>query len=74
MDLRRYKKKKDLHRCRSFIFGEPGGARTRDPLIKSQMLYRLSYRSKNSFLSGGYILPSRKGGVFLQNHLIQGKC
>jgi hypothetical protein len=24
--------------------GEPAGARTRDPLIKSQMLYRLSYR------------------------------
>jgi hypothetical protein len=22
---------------------EPGGIRTRDPLIKSQMLYRLSY-------------------------------
>src|SRR5215470_8188913 len=25
-------------------FGEPGGTRTRDPLIKSQMLYQLSYR------------------------------
>jgi hypothetical protein len=25
-------------------FGEPGGTRTRDPLIKSQMLYHLSYR------------------------------
>jgi hypothetical protein len=24
--------------------GEPGGTRTRDPLIKSQMLYQLSYR------------------------------
>lgn len=24
-------------------FGEPGGNRTRDPLIKSQVLYRLSY-------------------------------
>jgi hypothetical protein len=23
--------------------GEPGGARTHDPLIKSQMLYQLSY-------------------------------
>jgi hypothetical protein len=23
--------------------GEPGGIRTRDPLIKSQVLYRLSY-------------------------------
>ena len=26
------------------VFGEPGGTRTRDPLIKSQMLYQLSYR------------------------------
>ena len=26
------------------ILGEPAGTRTRDPLIKSQMLYRLSYR------------------------------
>ena len=26
------------------LIGEPGGTRTRDPLIKSQMLYRLSYR------------------------------
>ncbi len=25
------------------FIGEPGGIRTRDPLIKSQMLYRLSY-------------------------------
>ena len=30
---------------RSLLFyGEPGGTRTRDPLIKSQMLYQLSYR------------------------------
>src|ERR1039457_5477099 len=26
------------------LIGEPGGTRTRDPLIKRQMLYRLSYR------------------------------
>ncbi len=26
--------------------GDPGGARTHDPLIKSQMLYQLSYRVK----------------------------
>ena len=25
------------------IFGEPGGTRTRDPMIKSHVLYRLSY-------------------------------
>ncbi len=28
---------------RMFQDGEPGAIRTRDPLIKSQMLYRLSY-------------------------------
>jgi hypothetical protein len=28
---------------RGGFFGEPGGIRTRDPLIKSQVLYRLSY-------------------------------
>ena len=27
-----------------FKTGEPGGTRTRDPLLKRQMLYRLSYR------------------------------
>ena len=26
------------------LFGEPGGARTRDHRIKSAMLYQLSYR------------------------------
>jgi hypothetical protein len=25
------------------VIGEPAGIRTRDPLIKSQVLYRLSY-------------------------------
>ena len=25
------------------LYGEPGGIRTRDPLIKSQVLYQLSY-------------------------------
>ena len=34
--------KKDRTRRSSFV-GELGGIRTRDPLIKSQMLYRLSY-------------------------------
>jgi hypothetical protein len=33
--------------------GDPGGARTRDPLIKSQMLYQLSYRI---VLRGGALL------------------
>jgi hypothetical protein len=27
-----------------FANGEPGGTRTRGPLLKRQMLYRLSYR------------------------------
>ena len=31
----------------TFFVGELGGIRTRDPLIKSQMLYRLSYELKN---------------------------
>ncbi len=30
--------------------GDPGGNRTRDNLIKSQVLYRLSYRIMLSFL------------------------
>jgi hypothetical protein len=30
-------------RGRDEMRGEPGGIRTRDPLIKSQVLYRLSY-------------------------------
>lgn len=29
--------------AKAFFIGELGGIRTRDPLIKSQMLYRLSY-------------------------------
>ena len=29
---------------KSFVFGEPGGARTRDPVLKRHMLYHLSYR------------------------------
>ena len=31
---------------------EPAGIRTRDPLIKSQMLYRLSYRPKDKLGQG----------------------
>jgi hypothetical protein len=39
-------KAKDLsYRCRKGQFDcDPVGIRTRDPLIKSQMLYRLSYK------------------------------
>ena len=39
--------------CGWFFIGEPGGIRTHDPLIKSQMLYRLSYEP--SLLMNGYI-------------------
>ena len=31
-----------------YLIGEPGGIRTHDPLIKSQMLYRLSYRPSHN--------------------------
>ncbi len=34
---------KKSHHEGGFTVGELGGIRTRDPLIKSQMLYRLSY-------------------------------
>ena len=37
----------------AFFIGEPGGIRTHDPLIKSQMLYRLSYEPSLSM--SGYI-------------------
>ena len=30
-------------RFRKAIFGAPSGTRTQDPLIKSQLLYQLSY-------------------------------
>ena len=35
-----------IYRCKSIIYNgisDPGGARTLDPLIKSQLLYQLSY-------------------------------
>ncbi len=31
-------------------FGEPGGTRTRDPMLKRHMLYRLSYRPSGGVL------------------------
>ena len=36
--------KKPLEFQRLFSFGDPAGARTQDPHIKSVMLYLLSYR------------------------------
>jgi hypothetical protein len=41
--------------------GGPAGVRTRDPLIKSQMLYRLSYRPKKGTVAGGHsYLPAKE--------------
>ena len=41
--------KKHLQFCKCFFCCIPEGARTLDPLIKSQLLYQLSYG--NNFLS-----------------------
>ena len=38
------------------FFCDPGGARTLDPLIKSQLLYQLSYGVLNLLESGANIL------------------
>ena len=39
------KNKRELHLCNSLIFScTPAGARTLDTLIKSQVLYQLSYK------------------------------
>ena|GEM_PF-2173225 len=32
-------------RMKNAVYGDPAGARTLDPLIKSQLLYHLSYRA-----------------------------
>jgi hypothetical protein len=36
--------------------GEPGGTRTRDPMIKSHVLYRLSYGLGPRVCTGGLVL------------------
>jgi hypothetical protein len=38
------------------LFGERGGARTHDPVIKSHVLYRLSYALAPPGLVGGALL------------------
>src|SRR5690348_2237836 len=43
---------------RRINFGEPGGTRTRDPLLKRQMLYRLSYRPDSRRFTSVYHLPA----------------
>ena len=35
------------------LLGEPGGTRTHDPLIKSQVLYRLSYGLRAACVGAG---------------------
>ena len=40
-------------RKRLFLLGEPGGTRTHDPLIKSQVLYRLSYGLRVACVGAG---------------------
>ena len=48
-------KKQQTEVCCSLKFGESAGARTRDPNIKSVVLYLLSY---------GFIVPNRNISVF----------
>ena len=48
-------KKQQTKVCCSLKFGESAGARTRDPNIKSVVLYLLSY---------GFIVPNRSISVF----------
>ena len=39
------------------LSGEPGGTRTRDPVLKRHMLYRLSYRPKLKKLNYLWLTP-----------------
>jgi hypothetical protein len=43
------------------LFGERGGARTHDPVIKSHVLYRLSYALAPPGLVGGALLRVNSG-------------
>ena len=45
------KKSKDV--ARNVFTCDPTGARTQDPIIKSDVLYQLSYRVKCNFLNAG---------------------
>jgi hypothetical protein len=47
-----------------FFLGEPGGTRTHDPLIKSQVLYRLSYGLQAACVGGGPRPVNRRTGAF----------
>lgn len=46
------------------LIGDPGGIRTHDPLIKSQMLYRLSYGIFQGRIGGNH----RNGGEFVNKY------
>ncbi len=52
MNDKRYKKRKKQNTFR-ILLGDPGEARTLDPLIKSQLLYQLSYGVILSFSKAG---------------------
>ena len=53
-------KNKNDHFRGLFIFGGRAGTRTLDPLIKSQLLYQLSYASKTFLSVSNYIIKSDK--------------
>ncbi len=61
--------KKPLNRVA--FFGDPAGARTQDPHIKSVMLYLLSYRVDLSSFAGAKVrlfsLPCRFSGKFFHS-------
>ena len=51
-----------LNYTRSYISGDPEENRTPDPLIKSQLLYRLSYRVSIEKVLNLHILTYSNGG------------
>src|ERR1051326_2138635 len=51
------------------LFGEPGGTRTRDPLLKRQMLYRLSYRPDSRRFTSVYHLPAGRSAASARRNL-----
>ncbi len=57
---------KKRSKIRPFISGGRAGTRTLDPLIKSQLLYQLSYASKSPFylISGHNYIPFYKKSKF----------
>ena len=70
--LYKFEKKKETN-IASF-FGDPGEARTHDPLIKSQLLYQLSYGVMCCFKHGAKVLLFDKSTnifrIFLKKNII----